>query len=286
MRGAESLLRKGCTAIAVVARFPEEEEKGGEEGMSGGYDAELFNAYREGEGVDAIAGVEALISHVITKKLGVPCAHAPAFDMRQAGYEPYPNTAPKACAEELGYTFLPCVLANLRRAPSLVPLPLPLSQSDKSQSDSVASESDVDSVTGAGLGMSFHAGLEGGAMAMGAITAADVDAVVVPSTALGGPAVLALAARGVLVVAVEENTSSMQTPVEALLGLGVGVGNGGVALKKEGGVGPLVSGLQTYVWGKSKVVVARSYAEAAGILVAHKNGILLESLSASVSPLR
>ena len=28
--------------------------------------------------------------------------------------------SPKACAEELGYTFLPCVLAYLHRAPFLV----------------------------------------------------------------------------------------------------------------------------------------------------------------------
>lgn len=28
--------------------------------------------------------------------------------------------SPKACAEEIGYTFLPCVLAYLHRAPSIV----------------------------------------------------------------------------------------------------------------------------------------------------------------------
>jgi hypothetical protein len=44
-----------------------------------------FQAYRQGEGVDGIAGAEALISHVITKKLGVPCAHAPAFAAMEAG---------------------------------------------------------------------------------------------------------------------------------------------------------------------------------------------------------
>jgi hypothetical protein len=44
-----------------------------------------FQAYRQGEGVDGIAGAEALISHVITKKLGVPCAHAPAFLSMETG---------------------------------------------------------------------------------------------------------------------------------------------------------------------------------------------------------
>lgn len=30
------------------------------------------------------------------------------------------DVSPKACAEEIGYTFLPCVLANLHRAPRLL----------------------------------------------------------------------------------------------------------------------------------------------------------------------
>jgi Protein of unknown function (DUF3326) len=57
----------------------------------------------------------------IGQELGIPCAHAP-------GLEPLAvdeRVSPKACAEELGYTFLPCVLANLHRAPTLV-----LSRSD------------------------------------------------------------------------------------------------------------------------------------------------------------
>jgi len=35
------------------------------------------------------------------------------------------RVSPKACAEELGHSFLPCVLAYLRRAPLLVRLPNP-----------------------------------------------------------------------------------------------------------------------------------------------------------------
>lgn len=31
------------------------------------------------------------------------------------------DVSPKACAEEIGYTFLPCVLAYLHRAPRLIP---------------------------------------------------------------------------------------------------------------------------------------------------------------------
>eukprot|EP01038_Epipyxis_sp_PR26KG_P006612 gene6612-9079_t len=79
---------------------------------------ELFNDYRKGQGVDAIAGVEALLSHIISKRFKIPCAHAPAFLPMEADNE----VSPKAAAEELGYTFLPCVLSYLHRAPALVPI--------------------------------------------------------------------------------------------------------------------------------------------------------------------
>lgn len=45
----------------------------------------LFASYRMGEGVDMIAGVEAIISHIITKELLIPCAHAPAFAATEIG---------------------------------------------------------------------------------------------------------------------------------------------------------------------------------------------------------
>lgn len=41
--------------------------------------AAQFAAYRAGTGVDAIAGVEAILSHLIAHQFHVPCAHAPAF---------------------------------------------------------------------------------------------------------------------------------------------------------------------------------------------------------------
>lgn len=109
----------------------------------------MFEDYRKGEGVDGIAGAEALISHVVTKRLGIPCAHAPAF----APMDVEPGVSPKACAEELGYTFLPCVLANLHRAPMIVPLHSNDSQDTrdsysytKSSSREVIYADDVDAV--------------------------------------------------------------------------------------------------------------------------------------------
>ncbi len=247
--GARRLVQEGCTAIAVIARFPEEEDSSS--GTSG-YDAELFDAYRKGEGVDAIAGVEALISHAITKHLGVPCAHAPAFSPE---VEPYPETAPKAAAEELGYTFLPCVLANLHRAPQLVPL-----VEDKGEGNGLGMDFEADRVLRDYTGQLKAYGPGAG---KDVLTAADVDSVIVPHTALGGSAVLSLLARGALVIAVGENESTMQVSTDTLLLTG----------RAEGAR----SGC---------VVQARSYTEAAGIVMAHKHGILLESLTSHVPPLR
>jgi hypothetical protein len=110
VEAARVLKNQGCTAIAVIVRFPEEE--------ANSQAAAQFEAYRKGEGVDALAGVESLISHIISQEVGLPCAHAPAF----SAMDVEKDVSPKACAEELGYTFLPCVLANLHRTPNLIPI--------------------------------------------------------------------------------------------------------------------------------------------------------------------
>jgi hypothetical protein len=77
--GARKLVEMGCTAIAVVARFPEEEDDDTHSLQKS------FDAYRQGCGVDTIAGAEAIVSRVISKALNIPCAHAPAFDPVEYG---------------------------------------------------------------------------------------------------------------------------------------------------------------------------------------------------------
>lgn len=47
-----------------------------------------------------------------------PGGHSPRI--AESPLSPLLRQAPRACAEELGYTFLPCVLANLSRAPRLL----------------------------------------------------------------------------------------------------------------------------------------------------------------------
>ncbi|MBF2058608.1 MAG: DUF3326 domain-containing protein [Cyanobacterium sp. T60_A2020_053] len=104
LRAGKKLIRQGVRALAVVARFPDD------------VDSQALMDYRHGGGVDGLAGAEAVISHLLVREFQMPCAHAPALS-------PLPldiNVSPRAAAEELGYTFLPCVLAGLSRAPQFI----------------------------------------------------------------------------------------------------------------------------------------------------------------------
>jgi hypothetical protein len=191
LRAGETLKAAGATAIAVVARFPEDPA------------SEALAAYRHGSGVDALAGAEAVISHLLVRHLQIPCAHAPAL-------APLPIDAhldPRAAGEELGYTFLACVLVGLSRAPDLIPA---------------------------------------AAAAAADIIADQLGAVLVPEGALGGEAVLACIERGVPLITVA-NPSLLDVSAAAL-------------------------GLH------SGVLRASSYLEAAGLLMALREGIAPEAL--------
>lgn len=186
LRAGERLRDAGATAIAVVARFPED------------LGSDALTSYRQGSGVDALAGAEAVISHLLVRHLQMPCAHAPAL----APLPLDPQLDPRAAAEELGYTFLACVLVGLSRAPDLI--------------DTTAALT-------------------------GDVQASQIGAAVVPEGALGGEAVLACVERGIPVISVANPSLLSVTP--KVLGLSSGV------------------------------LQASSYAEAAGLLVALREGI-------------
>ena len=61
---AYELIKKGAQAIAIICFFGEDSED---------------ENYSNGEGIDPIGGIEAVISHLITKEFSIPAAHAPAF---------------------------------------------------------------------------------------------------------------------------------------------------------------------------------------------------------------
>ena len=164
LRAADTLIHKAkAEAIAVVTRFPDEEG------------TTALEEYRHAQGVDPLGGAEAVISHLIVKTFQIPCAHAPALLPLPLD----PNLSPRSAAEEIGYTFLPCVLVGLSRAPQLVTLKegLPLPNS---------------------------------------IWAQQVDAVVVPGTACGGSAVISFSQTKAQIIAVRENKTKMQVSPETL----------------------------------------------------------------------
>jgi len=105
LRAVERLIDAGTVnAIAVVTRFPDD------------LNHETLANYRQGLGVDALAGAEAVISHLVVQQFQIPCAHAPALSVLPLA----PELNPRAAAEELGYTFLPSVLVGLSQAPQLI----------------------------------------------------------------------------------------------------------------------------------------------------------------------
>ena len=205
LRAGERLKALGATAIAVVSRFPDDDG------------SEALQAYRQGSGVDGLAGAEAVISHLLSGHLGLPCAHAPAL----APLEPDPRLDPRAAGEELGYTFLACVLVGLSRAPDLVSL-------------------------GEGPGAEDSPLADPGLLRPGAI-----GAVVAPAGALGGGAVLACAERGIPLIAVA-NPCLLEVTAAAL-------------------------GLPA--------LAASSYAEAAGLLLALREGISPAALTRPLAAL-
>jgi hypothetical protein len=198
LRAGEKVLQAGADAIAVIARFPDET------------DAEDLQNYRQGQGVDPLAGAEAVISHLMVRTFQVPCAHAPALSPLPLD----PTISPKSAAEEIGYTFLPCVLAGLSKAPKFV-------------TNAPAQATDI--------------------------WAEQVDALVIPATACGGSATLSLSQSKTLIVAVEDNATTLNVLPESL----------GIS-----------------------AIRATSYLEALGILSAHKAGVHPQSLGAVLPKLQ
>jgi len=97
---SEKLLNRGADAIAIVCLFPDEESED----------------YANGVGADPVGGVEAIISHYISKELKIPCAHSPAFENITISTD---VVDPRCSAEYITPTFLPCILIGLSQAPKL-----------------------------------------------------------------------------------------------------------------------------------------------------------------------
>jgi hypothetical protein len=252
LRAAQKLIELArVEAIAVVARFPDDEG------------SLALENYRRGKGVDPLAGAEAVISHIVVRTFKIPCAHAPALSALPLD----PHLSPRSAAEEIGYTFLPCVLAGLGKAPQFV-TPTVGQASCLSQfvTPTVGQASCLSQVLG---GQDARPPVLGGQDAHPTrekfyanrrdfqsqdLWADRVDAVVIPATACGGSAILSLSGRSsVQIIAVGDNKTQMQATPEKL------------------GI---------------KALQVNSYLEAIGVLVAKRAGISPASLGADISSLR
>ncbi|MGB6169518.1 MAG: DUF3326 domain-containing protein, partial [Geitlerinemataceae cyanobacterium] len=163
LRAAEKLISQAkAEAVAIVARFPDETP-------------EALENYRHGGGVDPIAGAEAVISHLVVREFRIPAAHAPAL----SPLPPDPHVSPRAAAEELGYTFLPCVLVGLSRSPQFV--------TNRANSSTLED-----------------------------IWVDRVDAAIVPETACGGSAILSLSSTRTQIITVRDNQTQMQASASSL----------------------------------------------------------------------
>lgn len=170
LQAAKRLQANGAEAIAMCVHFPEYDNP----------DANL--AYHQGNGVDPVGGIEAVLSHLIVSALQIPCAHSPVFS--EASYDDTVFTqllAPRVAAEYLAPTFLPCVVNGLMKAPQFsdlqrqTPPTLPLPHKEEGD---------------------FRV-----------FTVHDVNALIVPVNALGSIPVLSALSRNIPVIAVQENTT-------------------------------------------------------------------------------
>ena len=163
LEASKKLLEHGADAIALVCLFEDPQE--------------VNPAYANGCGVDPVGGVEAILSHYVSRELRVPCAHSPAF--RDYAISPCLVDA-KAASEYITPTFLPCVLLGLENAPLIRP-----------------------SATFS------HAGEKG-------FFVDELDFLIMPYDSLGSVPVFEAVKRGITVYAVKENTTALNVTAESL----------------------------------------------------------------------
>lgn len=194
LEGVRRLVAAGCDAIGGVS-------------VIHGVTEEIFARHQRGEIPNPSGGVEAIITHLISRVFRLPTAHAPLpyySDLKH----PDPDN-PRSSAEFISTPHYFCVLKGLHRAPRLRPL---------GEHESPAP----------------------------AIGVEQVGAVVLPAGALGGVPALAAEWHGIPVIAVRENASVLRVDNERM--------------------------------GLAGVLEADSYLEAAGLVLALREGIAPASL--------
>ena len=160
LEAGKKLTERGADVLAVVCKFDEPPE----------------DDYQDGIGVDIVGGVEAVISHYLTKELKVPVVHSPAFEDITITKE---LVNPKTAAEYITPTFLPCLLITLNNAP-LINLPL------------------------------LGEGLNRDDFSQNTISRNDLKALIMPYNSLGSSIVADAVDFGIKVFAIKENSSVLK----------------------------------------------------------------------------
>ncbi len=173
-----------------------------------GVTKEMFSKHLGGEIPNPSGGVEAIITHLISKIFRIPTAHAPLPYYQDIKEKDTIN--PRASAEFISIPHYFCVLKGLAKAPRLLPIsrlqdtPPPL------------------------------------------LTVNNIGAIVVPASCLGGIPALAAEFSGIPLIAVRENETVLHVTNDKMR--------------------------------MENVIEVNSYLEAAGIILALRNGISLESV--------
>ncbi|MBK9168360.1 MAG: DUF3326 domain-containing protein [Bryobacterales bacterium] len=168
----------------------------------------MFQDHLDGLIPNPSGGVEAIITHLISKVFRIPAAHAPLpYYQDRKGKD---TRNPRAAAEFISTPHYFCVLKGLARAPRLVPIDAPDCASPR------------------------------------LLTVNQIGAVVVPASSLGGIPVLAAEFNHIPVIAVRENRTILDVTKEPMR--------------------------------LPDVIEVNSYLEAAGVVLALRQGISIESL--------
>jgi len=154
LEATESLLSHGVQAVGGVS-------------VIHGVTKEMFSKHLKGEIPNPSGGVEAVITHLISKIFRIPTAHAPLPYYQDVKEKDTSN--PRASAEFISTPHYFCVLKGLSRAPRLVPI------------ESLDNPS-----------THFY-------------TLNNIGAIVAPATCLGGIPALAAEFSGIPLIAVKEN---------------------------------------------------------------------------------
>ena len=193
--GVELLVANGAQAIGGVSVIQ-------------GVTSAMFASHLDGQSPNPSGGVEAIITHLISKVTRLPTAHAPLPYYQDLKGKQTRN--PRSAAEFISTPHYFSVLKGLAKAPRLV---------------------ELDQLT---------------QISPSVISVDNVQAIVMPASCLGGIPALAAEFHGIPLIAVRENTTILDV-TNAKMGM-------------------------------RNVVEVETYLEAAGVLLALREGISLESL--------